>query len=69
MNEKLFSINSDRIPNHIAVIMDGNGRWAKGKGMQRVFGHRNALTAIRETADAASDIRGQSKNMELRVNC
>uniref|UniRef100_UPI001EEE1D00 isoprenyl transferase n=1 Tax=Tenacibaculum ovolyticum TaxID=104270 RepID=UPI001EEE1D00 len=42
-------------PNHIAVIMDGNGRWAKGKGMQRIFGHRNALTAIRETADAASD--------------
>ena len=56
MDKKLLSINSDRIPNHIAVIMDGNGRWAKGKGMQRVFGHRNALTAIRETADTASDL-------------
>lgn len=50
------SINLNKIPNHIAVIMDGNGRWAKGKGMQRVFGHRNALTAIRETADTASDL-------------
>ena len=29
--------------------MDGNGRWAKGKGMARVFGHKNALTAVRET--------------------
>ena len=36
--------------------MDGNGRWAKGKGMQRIFGHKNALTAIRQTADAASEI-------------
>ncbi|SED15081.1 undecaprenyl diphosphate synthase [Tenacibaculum sp. MAR_2009_124] len=56
MEKKLRSINLHKVPNHIAVIMDGNGRWAKGKGMQRVFGHRNALTAIRETADTASDL-------------
>ncbi len=56
MEEKLHRINLHKVPNHIAIIMDGNGRWAKGKGMQRVFGHRNALTAIRETADTASDI-------------
>ncbi|WP_299160330.1 isoprenyl transferase [uncultured Tenacibaculum sp.] len=56
MEKKLQSINLQKVPNHVAVIMDGNGRWAKGKGMQRVFGHRNALTAIRETADAASDL-------------
>ncbi|WP_420551601.1 isoprenyl transferase [Tenacibaculum aiptasiae] len=56
MEKKLQSIDLQKVPNHIAVIMDGNGRWAKGKGMQRVFGHRNALTAIRETADAASDL-------------
>ena len=56
MDKKLQSINLQKVPNHIAVIMDGNGRWAKGKGMQRVFGHRNALTAIRETADTASEI-------------
>ncbi len=56
MEKKLRSINLHKVPNHIAVIMDGNGRWAKGKGMQRVFGHRNALTAIRETADTASEL-------------
>jgi len=56
MSKKLQSINLNKVPNHIAVIMDGNGRWAKGKGMQRVFGHRNALTAIRETADTASEL-------------
>ncbi|QXP72737.1 isoprenyl transferase [Tenacibaculum sp. HL-MS23] len=56
MKDKLHCINLQKVPNHIAVIMDGNGRWAKGKGMQRVFGHRNALTAIRQTADAASEI-------------
>ncbi|CAL2095209.1 isoprenyl transferase [Tenacibaculum sp. 190524A02b] len=56
MDEKLRSINLHKVPNHIAIIMDGNGRWAKGKGMQRVFGHRNALTAIRETADTASEL-------------
>ena len=56
MNEKLSHINLNKVPKHIAIILDGNGRWAKGKGMQRVFGHRNALTAIRETADTASEI-------------
>lgn len=56
MKEKLQRIDLQNIPNHIAIIMDGNGRWAKSKGMQRVFGHRNALTAIRETADTASEV-------------
>ena len=56
MDKKSLSVNLKKIPNHVAVIMDGNGRWAKGKGMQRIFGHRNALTAIRETADTASDL-------------
>ena len=56
MDKKLQSINLNRIPNHIAVIMDGNGRWAKGKGMQRVFGHKNALTAVREAVAGATDI-------------
>jgi undecaprenyl diphosphate synthase len=56
MDEKLQCIDLQKVPNHIAIIMDGNGRWAKGKGMQRIFGHRNALTAIRETADTASEI-------------
>ncbi|MFK8059131.1 MAG: isoprenyl transferase [Polaribacter sp.] len=55
MDKKLL-IDLQRTPKHIAIIMDGNGRWAKGKGMNRVFGHKNAMTAIRQTADAASEI-------------
>ncbi len=39
------------IPNHIAVIMDGNGRWAKKKGNVRIFGHQNAVKAVRETTE------------------
>ncbi|MCD9562526.1 isoprenyl transferase [Tenacibaculum maritimum] len=56
MDKKLQRINSQKIPDHIAIIMDGNGRWAKRKGMQRIFGHKNALSAIRESADAACQI-------------
>ncbi len=56
MNERLRSINLHKKPNHVAVIMDGNGRWAKSKGMQRVFGHKNALTSIRESVDIASEL-------------
>ncbi|CAL2102205.1 ditrans,polycis-undecaprenyl-diphosphate synthase [(2E,6E)-farnesyl-diphosphate specific] [Tenacibaculum sp. 190130A14a] len=56
MSKLLQSINLQNTPNHIAIIMDGNGRWAKGKGMQRVFGHKNALTAVREAVAGASDV-------------
>lgn len=55
MNKQLL-ISSDNIPKHVAVIMDGNGRWAKGKGMNRIFGHKNALTAVRETIEAAAEL-------------
>tara|TARA_R110002073_G_scaffold258681_2_gene421701 strand:+ start:366 stop:1118 length:753 start_codon:yes stop_codon:yes gene_type:complete len=54
--DKKLRIDPHNIPNHVAVIMDGNGRWAKGKGMNRIFGHRNALTAVRETIEAAAEI-------------
>lgn len=52
----LDSIQNKKIPRHIAIIMDGNGRWAKKQGMARIFGHRNALTAIRETVTSASNL-------------
>ncbi len=54
--DKIKQIDLDRIPNHVAIIMDGNGRWAKGKGMNRIFGHRNALTAVRESIEGAAEI-------------
>ena len=55
MDKKLL-IDLTNVPNHVAVIMDGNGRWAKGKGMNRIFGHKNGLTAVRETIESAAEI-------------
>ena len=47
-------INS--IPRHVALIMDGNGRWAKQRGKERIFGHENGIQAVRETVEAAGEI-------------
>jgi undecaprenyl diphosphate synthase len=49
-------LNLDRLPQHIAIIMDGNGRWAKKKGNPRVFGHRNGVAAVRDTIEASAEI-------------
>jgi undecaprenyl diphosphate synthase len=49
-------INLEKLPLHIAVIMDGNGRWAKEKGMPRIFGHRSGVKAVRETTEAAAEL-------------
>jgi undecaprenyl diphosphate synthase len=49
-------INPDKIPLHIAVIMDGNGRWAKQKGKMRVFGHQHGVEAVRDTVEGAVEI-------------
>lgn len=49
-------IKPDKLPSHIAIIMDGNGRWAKQHGKPRVFGHRNGVKAVRETTEAAAEI-------------
>lgn len=45
-----------RLPRHIAIIMDGNGRWAKQKGNPRIFGHRNGVAAVRDTVEAAAEL-------------
>jgi undecaprenyl diphosphate synthase len=39
------SLDKEKIPHHIAIIMDGNGRWAQQKGAMRIFGHKNAINA------------------------
>lgn len=49
-------IQQERLPRHIAVIMDGNGRWAKKRGNLRVFGHRSAVKAVRDTTEAAAEL-------------
>ena len=46
----------DKVPRHIAIIMDGNGRWAKQKGMPRVLGHRSGVKSVREVTEAAGEI-------------
>ncbi|MFD2718764.1 isoprenyl transferase [Hymenobacter monticola] len=49
-------IDTQNIPAHVAVIMDGNGRWAKKRGGLRVFGHQSAITAVRETVEEAAQL-------------
>lgn len=48
-------IDPARLPRHVAVIMDGNGRWAKEHGKPRVFGHHNGVKAVREITEAAAE--------------
>lgn len=47
---------SGEIPNHIAIIMDGNGRWAKQLGETRIFGHRQGVNSVRDTVEACGQI-------------
>ncbi len=44
------------LPNHVAIIMDGNGRWAKMRKRPRTFGHRNGVKSVRETSEAAAEL-------------
>lgn len=49
-------IITERLPKHIAIIMDGNGRWAKKQGKERIFGHQNGVTAVRNTCEACAEL-------------
>ena len=50
------SIDLQNLPKHIAIIMDGNGRWAKEKGFMRVFGHENGTKSVRTTVETCVDL-------------
>ncbi|HHJ11423.1 MAG TPA: isoprenyl transferase [Bacteroidetes bacterium] len=50
------NIDRNKIPVHVAVIMDGNGRWAKQKGKERVVGHQHGVKAVREVTEAAAEL-------------
>jgi undecaprenyl diphosphate synthase len=52
----LQSINRNALPAHIAVIMDGNGRWARKRGLPRVAGHRSGINAVREVVEGCAEI-------------
>jgi len=49
-------LDTTHLPKHIAIIMDGNGRWAKERGYDRIFGHQNGVTSVREITEAAAEI-------------
>ena len=49
-------INENNLPEHIAIIMDGNGRWAKQSGMPRLFGNKNGVTAVREITETCAEL-------------
>ena len=49
-------IDKNNLPKHIAITMDGNGRWAKSKGKLRIFGHKNGVKAVRDTVEGAAKI-------------
>lgn len=56
MNSYKEVINPKAVPQHIAIIMDGNGRWAQSKGKDRTFGHRSAISAVRDAINACNEI-------------
>ncbi len=56
MTELKDNINKSKLPCHIAIIMDGNGRWARERGSHRIFGHQNGVTAVKESVEAAGEL-------------
>nr|WP_250435727.1 isoprenyl transferase [Hanstruepera flava] len=52
----LKQIHTDYLPKHIAIIMDGNGRWAKQKGLLRTVGHENGTKSVRQTVEASAEL-------------
>ncbi len=56
MTELKDQIDRSKLPNHVAIIMDGNGRWARERGSHRIFGHQNGITAVRETVEGAGEL-------------
>ena len=49
-------IDMSRLPGHVAIIMDGNGRWAHKRGKERIFGHHQGVKAVRKTVEAAAEL-------------
>lgn len=49
-----FGLNADRLPRHVAIIMDGNGRWAQSRGLPRIEGHRRGVSTVRTVIESCS---------------
>lgn len=52
----MTQINKERLPKHIAVIMDGNGRWAKEKGQDRLYGHFHGVESVRSIVEGSAEL-------------
>ena len=50
-------INTEKLPSHVAIIMDGNGRWARQRNLDRIFGHQQGVNAVRNVIEAASELQ------------
>jgi undecaprenyl diphosphate synthase len=50
-------IDCNKLPSHVAIIMDGNGRWANQRGLERIFGHQQGVNAVREIIETAAELR------------
>ena len=49
-------VNIEQLPSHVAIIMDGNGRWARQRGLDRIFGHQQGVKSLREVIEAATEV-------------
>ena len=49
-------INTDKLPSHVAIIMDGNGRWAQQHGKERIYGHQHGVQAVHDVTEAAAEL-------------
>jgi undecaprenyl diphosphate synthase len=49
-------IDISKLPSHVAIIMDGNGRWAQHRGLDRVFGHQQGVNSLRDVIEAAAEL-------------
>ena len=49
-------MTDEKMPRHVAIIMDGNGRWAKERGLERVYGHQKGVETVRRIVEAAGEI-------------
>ncbi len=56
MTNLIEKIDKNKLPQHIAIIMDGNGRWAKQRHHERIFGHENGVISVRENVEAAAEL-------------
>ena len=50
-------IDNNKLPSHVAIIMDGNGRWARQRGLDRIFGHEQGVSAVREVIETAAELK------------